>query len=106
MRPTRNFFGTLATNAFAAWRAAYKRVGLTSVARIDNDESIAIMTVASSRATLTFACGRATPTIIAVSATKSSASGRWRRIPGRAATRFGSSAVFVKRAAAALRLRS
>src|SRR5439155_20943056 len=102
----RNFFGTFATNAFAASRATTSRDGFTSVARIDSDESIAIITVASSRATLTVAWGRATPTIIAVSATKSSASGRWRRQPGRASTRFGSRPRFVNRAAVAARRRS
>ena len=54
--------------------------------------SIASMTVASSRGTLTVACGRATPTISAASASSRSAIGTWRRRPGGAATRFGRSA--------------
>ena len=56
--------------------AAASLDGRTSWELIDSDESIAISTVASSRWTLTLACGRATPTTIAASATRKNASGR------------------------------
>ena len=46
-----------------------------SVAPIDRDVSIASSTVASSRLTLTVACGRATPTISAASAASRIATG-------------------------------
>ena len=56
--------------------AASSRVGSTSSAFIERETSIASTTVASSRGTLTTACGRATPTTIAVSATSRIAIGR------------------------------
>ena len=73
--PTRNFFGTMSTSRFAAFCAAARRLGLMSVAPIDRDVSIASITVASSRFTLTVACGRATPMISAASAASRSTSG-------------------------------
>ena len=73
--PTRNFSGTWTRNAFAATRAASSLVGSTSFAFIDRDTSIASTIVASSRGTLTVACGRATPTIMNTSATSRSAVG-------------------------------
>ena len=75
----------------AARCAATNLDGRMSCELIESDESIAMSTVASSRWTLTLACGRATPTIIAASATRKSASGRCLRQPGVASTRFGSS---------------
>ena len=74
--PILNFFGTFSTNALAACFAASSRVGSTSSAFIERETSIASTTVASSRGTLTTACGRATPTTIAVSATSRIAIGR------------------------------
>ena len=74
--PTRNFSGTSSRNVFAAMRAASRRVGSTSVAFIEREESIASTIVASSRGTLTVACGRATPTIMNTSATSSTSGGR------------------------------
>jgi hypothetical protein len=87
------------TNASAARCAAASLDGRTSCELIESDESIAISTVASSRWTLTLACGRATPTIMAASATRNRAIGRCRRQPGAAATRLGSRAGAVKRVA-------
>jgi hypothetical protein len=53
--PTRNVCGTFLRKASAAALAAPSRVGLTSVAFIDRDVSIARSTVASSRGTETVA---------------------------------------------------
>jgi hypothetical protein len=74
--PTRYFSGTSARNVFAAARAASSRVGSTSFAFIERDTSIASTTVASSRGTLTVACGRATPKIIIPRPTRSRIRGR------------------------------
>jgi hypothetical protein len=74
--PTRYFSGTSERNAFAAARAASRRVGCTSSAFIERETSTASTTVASSRGTMTVAFGRATPTIIIPSATRRTTSGR------------------------------
>jgi hypothetical protein len=104
--PTRKVCGTFWRKASAAALAAPSRVGLTSVAFIDRDVSMASSTVASSRGTETVACGRATPTTIAASATRRIASGRCRRQPGERSTTPGSSAGLPKRAAYDRRRRS
>ena len=89
--PTRNFSGTFARNAFAATFAAPRRVGSTSSAFIERETSRARTTVASSRGTLTTACGLATPTIIAVRAARRIASGRYRSFPGARSITLGRS---------------
>ncbi len=94
--PTRNFSGTFVRNAFAAPRAASRRVGATSFAFIERETSIASTTVASSRLTSTVACGLATPRTIAVKPSSARISGMWRLRPGFRSTTAGSSAGFVQ----------
>jgi hypothetical protein len=60
-----------------------------SEAPIEREVSIASITVASSRLTLTVACGRATPTSNAASAVRRIATGMYRRRPGKRSTRLG-----------------
>jgi hypothetical protein len=74
--PTRNFSGTSSRKVFAAVLAASRRVGSTSFAFIERETSIASTIVASSRGTLTVACGRATPTIRKTRATSMISGGR------------------------------
>jgi hypothetical protein len=105
-RPRRNFSGTSSAKSRAAVRATTRRDGGTSFDVIDVDTSTATMIVASSRGTETVACGRAMPTSIAESPSRSSAGGRWRRLPGARATRFGNRAKLAKRDADAARRRS
>jgi hypothetical protein len=61
--PTWNFEGRSSRNDLAAFLAASMRVGGTSTASIERDESIASTTVARSRGTLIARCGRATARI-------------------------------------------
>jgi HAMP domain-containing protein len=103
--PIRNFFGTMSTRRFAAFSAAARRLGLMSVAPIEREVSIASMTVASSRLTLTVACGLATPTIRAASAARRIATGMYRRRPGKRSTRLGISPGEAQRSAYLLRRR-
>jgi hypothetical protein len=93
MRP-----GSRSTNDLAADSAAAMRVGSTSVACIDRDTSMAIITVARSRGTRTAVEGRATPRESTVSAMSSSAKVRCRRQPGRRGATLPSSSTLLKRA--------
>ncbi len=90
--------GSRSTNVLAAALAAWMRVGSTSVASIDSDTSMAIITVARSRGTLTAAAGRATPTDSTLSPISSSAKVRCRRHPGRRGATLPSSATLLNRA--------
>ena len=79
--PTRNFGGrSLRKLRTAAW-AAPILVGATSSARIEPELSIASTTVACSRCTVTFTCGRASATPSTLSASRNSAGGTQRRQP-------------------------
>ena len=72
------------------------RFGSTSVAFIEPEMSVTIITVAARSGAATVRCGRASATTSAASATSSSAGGTCRRRPGRAVTRLGISAGFAK----------
>ena len=85
-------------NCLAAVFAAVIRDGRTSVASIDSETSIASMTVARSRGTLTAADGWATPTDSTVSPTSSSAKVRCRRQPGRRGATLPSNSTLLNRA--------
>ena len=74
--PTWNLSGTWSRNVLAATRAASSRFGSTSFAFIERETSMARTIVASSRFTLTVACGLATPTMRKTSATSSVSGGR------------------------------
>ena len=84
-------------NVSAACFAASRRVGLTSVAIIERDTSIASITVASSRGTLRTADGRASAIASAATAARYSAVGTWRRQRGARGTRFDSRSTLVNR---------
>jgi hypothetical protein len=88
----------------AAARAAAMREGRTSVAAMEFDVSTTSTTVVSFWSVGISACGRATPTSSAVSASRSSTGGTWRRQPGRRGIRFGHSAGLIE-ADSARRLR-
>jgi hypothetical protein len=90
---------------FAARTAAVSRFGATSVAFIEPEMSVTIITVAARSGDATVRCGRASATIMAVSASSSSSGGRCRRQPGRSVTRLGISAGFAN-VAASRRLRA
>ena len=77
--PIRVVFGCSATNARAASCAAAMRLGLTSVARMLPDTSIAMMTVSCCDGSVTTAAGRAIARIIKVRATRNNAGGTCRR---------------------------
>ena len=71
------------TNWVAASWAAASRFGATSVASMDNDTSMASMTVARFLASLVSAVGPASATVSSTSPTSTSAVGRCRHRPGR-----------------------
>ena len=71
--PTRYPFGRLSRKRRVVRCATARRLGGTSVATIEREVSIASTTVASSRSTETFACGRARPVASAASASSASA---------------------------------
>ena len=98
-RPTRNFSGTSRDERARGSARGHEPRRRDVLRPIERETSIASTIVASSRGTETVACGRATPTSIAESASRSSASGTWRRRPARRGTRFGSSAGFANRVA-------
>ena len=77
--PTRYFGGIWSRNSPTADLAASSLVGLTSSASIEPELSIASTTVACSRCTVTFTCGRASPSAAAASASRKSAGGTQRR---------------------------
>jgi hypothetical protein len=60
--PTRTFSGIASRNVAAAFLAAASRVGATSVACIEPERSVTIITRACSVGTATVACGFATAT--------------------------------------------
>ncbi len=73
--------GCAAMNAFAASCAATRRLGLTSLARMLPETSIARITVSCCEGSVSTAAGRATARIISVSATRNSSGGTCRRKP-------------------------
>src|SRR3954447_5129168 len=75
--------GTPLMNCRAARRAATRRDGLTSVASIDPETSVASMIDARSTGTATVFCGLAAATISTASARAKAAMGACRRQPGR-----------------------
>ncbi len=77
-RPTRSSPGTFPRKFSAAWRAASRRVGLTSVADIERETSVTSTTDARSTATWTVRSGRASEIASAATASASSANGRCR----------------------------
>ena len=77
--PMRVVFGCSATNARAASCAAAMRLGLTSVARMLPDTSIARITVSCCDGSVTTAAGRAIATIISVNEARYRSGGTWRR---------------------------
>ena len=103
--PSRNVSGSLSASWLAARTAAVIRFGSTSVAFIEPETSVTIITVAARCGAATVRCGRASATTIAASASSSSSGGRCRRQPGRAVTRFGISAGLANAAASAARRR-
>ena len=78
--PTFTWRGNSARNALAAACAASSRLGLTSVARMLPETSMARMMVCWFDGSVTTACGRAAASSIAASASRNSAGGMWRRI--------------------------
>ena len=73
--PSFAFIGRPAIRSRAAVRAAAIRLGVTSLAAIEFDESTARTTVVSFWSLAISACGRATPTSSSASASSSSAGG-------------------------------
>ncbi len=103
-RPRRNVSGSWSASRSAARTAAVRRFGSTSVAFIEPETSVTIITVAARSGAATVRCGRASATTSPASAASSSSGGTCRRQPGRAVTRFGISAGFAN-ASASRRLR-
>ena len=101
--PRSIFFGSSPANEEAADLAAAIRLGSTSVACMDGETSIAIITVARSCGTRTAVAGRATPNERTVSAMSSSANVRCRRHPGRRGATLPSSSTLLNRATKCLR---
>jgi hypothetical protein len=89
----------------AAFCAAVRRSGSTSVAFIDPETSVTIITVAARCGAATVRSGRARATTSAASASASNSGGRWRRQPGRSVTRLPSSAGLPNAAASRRRRR-
>ena len=79
--PIRVLRGCVCTNARAASCAAASRVGLTSVARMLPDTSIARITVSCCAGSVTVAAGRPTDTSSSAIASRKRAGGRWRSRP-------------------------
>src|SRR4029079_12170048 len=103
--PTRTFSGSWLMNDWADARAASRRVGDTSVARMEPETSRVRMTAASSLGTGPIIVGRASPMRSAEIAARYRTGGRWRRQDGRLGAMFDSNARFVKRTAYLLRRR-
>ena len=95
-RPTRKVAGSWSTKSEAAFWAAARRVGCTSVAIIDRETSIARMMVASSRGTASVIDGRASARTSAPMAARYSTGGTCRRQAGLRGTRFERRSTFVK----------
>ena len=85
--------------------AAVSRSGSTSLAFIEPETSVTIMTVAARCGAATVRCGRASAMTSAASASSTNTGGRWRRQPGRSVSRLGSSAGFANVAASRRRRR-
>src|SRR3954468_20179739 len=105
MTPTLTPRGTPSTKFFAARRAATRRDGLTSIASIEPDTSVASMIAARSTGTATVFCGLAAATISTAGASASASSGAWLRPPGRRGATDASSAGAAKAVAARRRSR-
>ena len=101
--PMRTLRGKPATKVLAASCAATMRLGLTSVARMLPDTSIARMMVCSREGSFSLAIGRALATSSTATAASSSAGGRWRRQPGPAPIACLTSATLASRTAVFLR---
>ena len=80
--PMRVVFGCLSMKARAASCAATMRLGLTSVARMLPETSIARITVSCCDGSVTTAAGRATASSSSVSASRNSSGGTCRRKRG------------------------
>ena len=78
--PSRKSSGTWRVSVRAASRAAVRRSGRTSLASIEPDVSVTMITVASSRLAATVRSGRAIATSSAASASSASSAGRWRSL--------------------------
>ena len=96
MAPTRTSSGISCRNVPAAFFAAARRVGATSVASIEPDRSVTIITRACSVGTATLACGLASATSSAASATPYPVTAAWRRQPARTGATDGRSAAGAK----------
>src|SRR4051812_33545047 len=103
--PTLTPAGTPWTKWRGARRAATRREGLTSVASIEPDTSVASMIAARSTGTATVFCGLAAATISTASASANASIGAWRRHPGRRGATEASSAGAAKAVAARRRSR-
>ena len=77
--PMRTFSGCSPMNALAAFCAATRRLGSTSVARMLPETSIARITVSCCEGSVTTACGRAMAPIMTARARRNSSGGTWRR---------------------------
>ena len=97
IRPTDALGGSVSISVLAAFTAASSRVGCTSVACIEPDTSITSITFDRSPGTLIVAWGRAKLNARPVRASRNSAVGRWRRMPGARGTTWPSSSRLVKR---------
>ena len=76
--PSRKSSGTCLVSVRAASRAAVSRSGRTSLASIEPEVSVTMITVASSRLAATVRSGRASATSSAANASSASSAGRWR----------------------------
>jgi hypothetical protein len=100
--PSRNASGSSSVSRRPARTAALRRSGSTSVAFMEPEMSVIIITVAARWGAATVRCGRASATMSAVSA---GSGGRCRRKPGRPVTRLGISAGLANAAASRRRRR-
>ena len=97
--PTRSEAGARSRKERIAFFAAARRVGFTSVARIEPDVSTTRTTLARSFGALTVMVGRAKATQSAASEARSSAAGTWRRQARRLPATPASTSRFVYRTA-------
>ena len=84
-------------NCFAASCAAARRLGSTSVARIDCETSMVSITTARLRGIRTSFCGPAMATVSSTSEATNSIAGRWRQRLGRCGATFSRSSIFANR---------
>ena len=104
-RPTLTLPGTPETNFVAAFCAAPSRDGLTSVALIELEMSLASMIAALLTGTATVRWGRAAAAMSAATAIANTSIGAWRRQPGRRGVTDSVSAGAANAAAASRRRR-